>query len=192
MASTKQFTLFGLHDLHVKLPADLNTAWVQMVGASDAAYKGEVSEVEQLGDDQRLGVFFHTQKGTITAKCSIETVAALEKLSGVSASISAVGTGPNNSGQSVDALDIQNLSELLPPYVTVRASVKGRKTDGTAGYMYMYWFKCLCKTVWEASAGGSYGKITEPALTIETFSSAFNELNVALTNGNAFGRVEYP
>jgi hypothetical protein len=163
-----------------------------MVGAQDAAYKGEVSEVEQLGDDQRLGVFFHTQKGVITAKCSIATVAVLEKISGVNASVSAVGTGPNNSGQTVDAIDIQNLSELLPPFVTVRASVKGRKTDGTSGYMYMYWFKCLCKTVWESTAGGSYGKITEPTLTIETFSSSTNELGVALTNGNAFGRVEFP
>ena len=139
-----------------------------------------------------LAYSFIRRRARLLQSAPIETVAALEKLSGVSASISAVGTGPNNSGQSVDALDIQNLSELLPPYVTVRASVKGRKTDGTAGYMYMYWFKCLCKTVWEASAGGSYGKITEPALTIETFSSAFNEMNVALTNGNAFGRVEYP
>jgi len=191
MPSVKQNTLFGLKNLHVKLPSDPGTAWVQLVGAEDATYKASVSNVEQTGDDAILGEFYYAQKGTITAKCSITTVAVLEKLSGVAARISQPGTGPSNSGSSVDVTDIQALAELTPPFVAVRASVTSRKADGTTGTTYMYFYKGLCKTVWESAAGGSYGKMTSPTLTIDTFTSANDEMNVALPNGNAFGRVEW-
>jgi hypothetical protein len=191
MPSVKQNTLFGLRDLHVKLPGDPGTGWVQLVGAEDATYKASVSNVEQTGDDAILGEFYYAQKGTITAKASISTVAVLEKVSGVAARISQPGTGPNNSGSSVDVTDIQNIAELTPPFVSVRASTTARKADGTSGVTYMYFYKCLCKTVWESAAGGSYGKMTSPTLTIDTFTSTHDELNAALTNGNAFGRVEW-
>jgi len=187
--ATKQISLFGLYDLSVKLPADTANTWVKVNYITDASYKGAVSTVDQTGDDALKGVFYHTQKGTVTAKASEVTMAVLEKISG-HAVRSGATTNPLAQSGTAEIIDMQTLEELTPPYLSLRATINGRRPDGTLGTCTAYWYRCTCTTAFESFPAPAFGKINEVSLTFEAFQSGFDENNVALTTGDCFGRIE--
>jgi len=190
MAATKVITPFSLRDLWIKLPTDAPGAWTQVVGINQAQYKGSVTEVEYYGDDTRLGVFYHTQKGTISAKASMLSLNIIEKVTGVSASSGTTTySGLVGSGVAVEVKDMQTIEELLPPRVAVRASMVGRHPDGTGGFVVAVWYSCTVMSAWETVPDAAFGKVDEVTLNFEAFASTLDENGAALTK-KSFGRIE--
>jgi hypothetical protein len=188
MATSAKITPFSLNDLYVKLPAD--ASWVQVPGINQAMYKGSVTAVEYYGDDKRLGIFFHTQKGTITAKASITSLPVIEKISGNSASSGTTSySAVVGSGTATQNILLQTQGELTPPVVCVRASMRGRHPDGTIGWVVVTWFNTLCQTAYESFPSADYGKVDEISLMFEAFQSNVDENNSAIPVA-AFGRIE--
>lgn len=188
MAAQKVISLFGLYDLSIKYPTDTLGSWVKVNYVNQAQYKGSVSEVEQDGDDARQGVFYHTQKGTVTVKAAEVTMAVLEKVSGTSV-VSGATTNPLAASGMAEILQFQTSKELTPPYVSLRATINGRRPDGSVGTCTAYWYRTTVQTAFETLPDAAYGKLDEVTLTFEAFQSPVDENNAALAVPS-FGRIE--
>lgn len=186
--ANKEISLFGLYDVSIKYPTDPANSWVKCEFVTDATYKGAVSTVDQTGDDALQGYFYHTQKGTITVKCSKLTMAVMAKTSGNTVTSGAT-TNPLAVSGTAEIMEFQTLSELTPPILAVRATINGRRSDGTLGTCTAYWYKTQVATSFESFPSPSYGKIDEITLTFDAFISQADENNAALTVPS-FGRVE--
>lgn len=188
MAAQKLISLFGLYDLSIKYPADPVGAWIKVNYVNQAQYKGSVTSVDQTGDDVRQGVFYHTQKGMLTVKASEITMAVLEKVSNTSV-VSGATTNPLAASGTAEILQFQTTKELTPPFVSLRATINGRRTDGSIGTCTAYWYRTTVQTAFETLPDAAFGKIDELTLTFEAFQSPFDENNVALAVPS-FGRIE--
>lgn len=182
---TKVVTTFGLRDVAIALPVvgpDGEPTWYDLPSVESAAFKLNVSEVEQYGDDTYQGTFYHSQKGAITVKHNKLSMAIFELLSGNTVT-TATGTESMLFGTN---------KELIPPQVLVRAKVPFRNDNtGAAGEMLVYWFKADVKTPWDNFPGGERAKIGENTLVFNTYSSTKDEQGNALTGVDyAFGRFE--
>jgi hypothetical protein len=182
---TKIATTFGLSDVAIAVPVagpDGEPVWYDLPSVESAAFKLNVSEVEQYGDDRYQGTFYHSQKGAITVKFNKLSMAIFEMLSGNTVDSSVVGKESMYFGTN---------KELIPPQVLVRALVPYRNDiTGAASSMTVYWFKCDVKTPWDNFPGGERAKIGENTLVFNTYSSTKDEQGNALSGGvdYAFGR----
>jgi hypothetical protein len=176
---TKIVTTFGLRDVAIALPTETpgtEPTWYDLPSVESAAFKLNVSEVEQYGDDTFQGTFYHSQKGAITVKFNKLSMAIFEVLSGNAVTTSA----------GKESMYFGTNSELIPPQVLVRALVPYRDdTTGAASSMTVYWFKCDVKTPWDNFPGGERAKIGENTLMFNTYSSQKDE------KGNAVVGVDY-
>src|SRR3954468_22885566 len=85
LTGTKIVTTFGLSDVALALPVvgpAGTPVWVDLPSVESAAFKLNVSEVEQYGDDTYQGTFYHSQKGAITVKFNKLSMAIFELISG--------------------------------------------------------------------------------------------------------------
>lgn len=185
MPASKVATGFGLRDVAIAVvPTNPNTnpTWIDVPSVESAAFKLNVEEVEQYGDDKYQGTFYHSQKGTITVKGNKLSMRVFEMLS---------GTSVVTSG-SKESLYFGTDKELLPPRVMVRGIVPVRYEDGTTGEMTVYWFNCDCKTVYDSLPGGERAKLAEVNLMFNSYASDKDERGNAIPVevGSAFGRFE--
>src|SRR5919205_3754942 len=85
MPASKRVTTFGLRDVAIapipSAPAS-TPVWTDIPSVESAAFKLNVSEVEQYGDDTYQGTFYHSQKGAITVKFNKLSMAIFEVVSG--------------------------------------------------------------------------------------------------------------
>lgn len=185
MAGTKIATGFGLRDVAIAaVPTSPNTNpnWIDIPSVESAAFKLNVEEVEQYGDDIYQGTFYHSQKGTITVKGNKLSMRVFEMLSG--------NTVTDSAGR--ESIYFGTEAELLPPRVMVRAIVPVRYEDGTTGSKYIYWFNTDVKTVWDSLPGGERAKLAEVNLMFNTYASDRDERGNPLPGGiRAHGRIEY-
>lgn len=187
MPATKTGTTFGLRDVQIALrpsaPATTPT-WIDIPGVESAAFKLDVGEVEQWGDDVYLGTWYHSQKGSISVKGNMLSLRALEVVSGNTV-FSAAGTEKIYIGTDL---------ELTPPRIVVKAQMAYRSQAGVASYAYVYWFNCDVKTIWETMPGGERAKLGELTLMINSYASTQDEkgdtLAVASGATTAFGRLD--
>ncbi len=182
---TKIVTTFGLSDVAIALPPatpGATVTWYDLPSVESAAFKLNVSEVEQYGDDRYQGTFYHSQKGAITVKFNKLSMAIFEVLSG-NATTTVSGKESMYFGTNL---------ELIPPQVMVRALVPYRDdTTGAASSMTVYWFKCDVKTPWDNFPGGERAKIGENTLMFNSYSSQKDDKGNAVVGVDyAFGRFE--
>jgi hypothetical protein len=181
MSATKKVASVGLRTLEIcpRLTAPGTPAWVDVTGATDASFKMAVSEVEQWGNDVLIGTFYHSQKGTISAKASFQTLAVIEQVSGNTA----------RSSAGVETIDIGTAAELTPPRVSVRATVKNaRLENGNVATVTVVFYNCSVKTAYEDIAM-SLGKLQEMSLSMNTYVSSTDEAGAPLTNA-CYGRID--
>lgn len=185
MPASKVATGFGLRDVAIAtVPTAPNTdpAWIDVPSVESAAFKLNVEEVEQYGDDVYQGTFYHSQKGTITVKGNKLSMRVFEMLSGNTVSSSA----------GKESIYFGTEAELLPPRVMVRGTIPVRYDDGTTGSQYVYWFNCDVKTVWDSLPGGERAKLAEVNLMFNSYASSQDERGNTLPGGiRAFGRTEF-
>jgi hypothetical protein len=182
MAGTKKVAAVGLRDLAIaaRLTAVGTPTWIDVPGATDASFKLAVSEVEQWGDDVLLGTFYHSQKGSISAKASYLAMEILEALSG--------NTVRSSGGAEI--IDIGTAAELTPPRVSVKAQVaNARHDDGTTAVITAYFYNCSVKTVFESIPEAALGKLLEVTLNFNVYNSSTDEKGQTLSQA-AFGRLE--
>jgi hypothetical protein len=182
MAGTKVATAFGLKDVAIATrPTTGSTTptWVDIPSVESAAFKLNIEEVEQYGDDSYQGAFYHSPKGQITVKGNKLSMKVFELLSGNTVSTS--GTA--------EIIQFGTVDELIPPRVIVRATVGVRMEDGTAGEMTAYFYNTDVKTVWDSIPGGERAKLGEVNLMFNCYISTQDEKGDALAT-NAFGRFE--
>lgn len=175
---TKIVTTFGLRDVAIALTlsAPGTPSWIDLPSVESAAFKLNVGEVEQYGDDRYQGTFYHSQKGMITVKFNKISLAIFETLS---------GNIPTSSGTS-QQMYFGTEEELIPPQVMVRAKVPFRDdADGTAGEMTVYWFKCDVKTPWDSFPGGERAKIGENSIQFNSYAATIDD------GGNTITQVDY-
>lgn len=182
MAGTRIVTPFGLRDVAVALPVTTpgtEPTWVDVPSVESAAFKLNVSEVEQYGDDTYQGTFYHTQKGSITVKFNKLSMAVFELLSG-----NVVRTV---SGR--EEMYFGTEKELIPPIVLVRALVPYRdETTGQPGEQTVYWYRCTVKTPWDNIPGGERAKLGENTMMFDSQASRVNHRGEAVVGVNyAFG-----
>lgn len=182
---TKIVTTFGLRDVAIALPVatpGTEPTWYDLPSVESAAFKLNVSEVEQYGDDTFQGTFYHSQKGAITVKFNKLSMAIFEVLSG-----NAVTTSGGK-----ERMYFGTNTELIPPQVLVRAIVPFRdEMTGAASAMTVYWYKCDVKTPWDNFPGGERAKIGENTLMFNTYSSTKDQKGNAITGVDyAFGHFE--
>lgn len=181
-------TTFGIEDVQVKLPAD--GSWVDIPAVTSASFKGSVSEVEIYGDDVQQDTWLHSQKGQLSVKCSKSSMEVFEKLTGDSATSSA--------GSSFERLQIMSDTQLTPPDVAVKCTIKARNhNSSTVRKVYAIFYKCRVRTVFEGTPDGAHGKAGEVSLTFDVLRSGKDEngTNTAITlptSTYAFGRIEFP
>jgi hypothetical protein len=138
-----------------------------------------VSEVEQWGDDVLQGTFYHSQKGTISAKATYATLAVIEQVSGNTV----------RSSGTVQIVDIGTAAELTPPRVSVKAQVANARLDtGASAVITVYFYNCSVKTAFE-QVDMSLGKLQEMMLNMNTYISSTDE-NGSPLGTPAFGRLE--
>lgn len=181
----KTFTTFGLKDVAIAVvPTSPNTTptWVDIPSVEQAGGKMSVSEVEQWGDDKYQGTFYHSQKCQITVKGNKHSMEVFEMLSGNTLS----------SSGAVEQMYFGTEAELQPPRVMVRGTVTARNEDGTYDDMYIYWFSCDVKTLWESGPGGERAKMGEVQLQFNSYPSTVDEEGNALAGSipYAFGRFD--
>ena len=165
---------FGLR--HVAVAARPSTpatppVWIDIPAVTAASFILEVEEVEQYGDDQLLGVFYHTQKGMITVtstKIATDVIAAV------------TGNAIVTSG-AAETLPIGTEAELIPPRVMVRAVVPVTYEDGSAGEEEAVWYNCTVKTAYESMPGNTRAEIQNVNLSFRTFRSSQDENGDPLT-----------
>lgn len=186
MAGTKTVSGFGLRDVAIaprpSAPAT-TPSWTDVPSVESAAFKLEVGEVEQWGDDVYQGTWYHSQKGKINVKGNKLSTLVLEKLSGNT--VSAVTGGK-------EALFIGTDLELVPPKLIVRATVPVRNSStGAAGVMEAFWFDVDCKTIWDNMPGSERAKLVEVMLEMNTYASTQDEKGDPLPAGitTAFGKL---
>ena len=184
---TAKVTTFGIEDLAIKLPSGTADVWTDVPGVTEAAYKGSTAEVEVWGDDVYQDTWFHSQKGQITAKCSIHAMRVLEMLTGNDA----VSSG------SYEKLQIMEDSQVDPPTVALKAKIKAHTGAGTHDYVTAVWYKCRTRVAFESVPQGQFGKAGEVMLTFTALRSTVDENNTnnanTLPSGKAaFGRIELP
>lgn len=158
------FTGFGLRDVAIAtVPTSPGTPpnWIDIPAVESAAFKLNVSEVEQYGDDQYLGTYYHSQKGSITVKATKLSMQVFEVLSGNS-----VG-----SAGGAESIFFGTTDELIPPRVMVRGITPVRLEDGSVGEMTSYWYNCDVKTVWDSLPGSERAKLVEVNLTFNSYIS---------------------
>jgi hypothetical protein len=183
---TRIITSFGLRDVAIALPVSTpgtDPTWYDLPSVESAAFKLNVGEVEQWGDDTYQDTFYHSQKGAITVKFNKISMEIFELISGNATLTS--GTG--------EQMYFGTAEELIPPRLLVRATVPYRDSDdATAGSMTVYWFSCTVKTPWDSFPGGERAKLGENTLMFNSYSSTTDEKKNALSGSiaSAFGRFE--
>lgn len=183
MAGTTIATGFGLRDVAIAaVPSapDTEPVWIDIPSVESAAFKLNVEEVEQYGDDKYQGTYYHSQKGTITVKGNKLSMRVFEMLSG--------NTVTSSAGK--ESIYFGTEAELLPPRVMVRGIVGVRYENGTTGEMTVYWFNCDVRTVWDSIPGGERAKLAEVNLMFNSYASDKDERGNAIPFGSAFGRFE--
>lgn len=185
MTATKIATGFGLRDVAIAVvptAPDTTPVWIDVPSVESAAFKLNVEQVEQFGDDRYQGTFYHSQKGTITVKGNKLSMRVFEMLTGTTVT----------SDAGMENLYFGTENELIPPRVMVRGIVPVRYEDGTTGQMTIYWFNCDCTTVFDSIPGGERAKLAEVNLTFNSYVSTTDERGNALpaSVGSAFGRFE--
>lgn len=184
--ATMRATGFGLQRLDIaELPTGPNTTpvWHRIPLIEQANFKLDVKDTELWGDNAFQGSFYHSAKGTITAKANQLALDIVERLTGVTASSDASGGETIFFGTS---------KELLPPRVMVRGIVPARVQDTQPGRLTVYWFNADVKTVWDGAMSFERGKIAEVNLAFNTYSSEVDEKGNAVSpsaGGSAVGRM---
>lgn len=181
MTATAQGILFSLTDLAVKLPADAGNAWVDFPWVTEATYKGTSQSVDLYGDDAYQQTMFFNQKGEVTVKATKASMLVLEKITG----------GTSTSSSSNDELAVGLTAQLDPPIVTIKASARFIKDDGTTGTAILYLYKCKCAGPFDNFLTFANGKTSELQLTFNAFISTKDELNATLGTA-AIGRIVLP
>lgn len=183
MPAQRIATPFGLRDVAIAvIPAapDTTPVWIDIPSVEAAAFKLNVEEVEQYGDDRYQGTFYHSQKGTITVKGNKLSMRVFELLT---------GTSVTSSG-ATESMYFGTEKELIPPRVMVRAIVPLRLEDGTPSEMTIYWFNADVKTSWDSIPGGERAKLAEVSLMFNSYASTKDERGntIPVEVGSAFGR----
>lgn len=139
--------------------------WTQVPAVIDAKFQLDVSSVEQWGDNKLIDMFYHSQKGKINVKGTKISTAALEVVTGQTAS----------TYSSVDCLDIGTEDELVPPHVTVKALIPARDSaDGSAKKLTCLWYNTSVKTAWQNMPGATRAELVEVQLEYDTFASLYD------------------
>lgn len=172
------FSAFGLKDVAIcAVPTAPATTpvWIDVPAVESAAFKLDVGEVEQWGDDKYLGTFYHSQKGSITVKANKIAMNVLEALS---------GNAVTSSG-SQERILFGTEDELFPPRVMVRGTTTIRLEDGTVADMVCYFYNTSVKTVWDGLPGSERAKLTQVNLMFNTFASTQDEKGDAVPGGKS-------
>lgn len=186
MAGSKTTTGFGLRKVELALrPTAPNATptWVAIPSVESAAFKLNVEETEQWGDDKHQGTFYHSQKGTITVKGNKLSMRVLELLSGNTVTSAAGGKEKILFGTD---------KELIPARVMVRGVTPTRNEDGTVGEMVTYWYNCDVKTVWDGIPGSERAKLAEANLMFNSYASETDDEGDPIVGAEwAFGHTTF-
>ena len=176
------FRAFGLRQIDIKLQG-AGTVWTRVKSSEEASYKQTVQQLKMYGDETLQTVFNHTMEGSIMLKHNLTSLQLFKMLSGND--VGSITGDPLGPGVS-QAFGTQ--SEMLQPYVSIRAMTRARRDDGGVGVVRMVWYKCMVHTAFE---GMGFKRATpmELSYTFEVLSSDTNEYGASLAC-SAFGRTE--
>lgn len=190
---TAKVTTFGVEDVKIKLPVTSyvngDSEWIDIPAVTAASFKGSVSEVEIYGDDVYQDTWYHSQKGQLNVKCSKAAMRVFELLTGNDAVSSA--------GSTTEKIQIMEDSQLTPPDVAVKCTMKARTDSGAVAKVTAIFYRCRVRTTFESFPDGAHGKAGEVTLMFDVQRSEKDEYNTnnayTLPSGKAaFGRIELP
>lgn len=184
--SLTKFSAFGLADVEIAKYSDtagISGAWKDVPGVTQANCKMSVSTVDQMGDDQRIHVWFHSQKGTVSIRATQASLIVLEMMSGNDVSSSPTG---------FENLLFGTNKELEPPEIVLRA--KARTKDNPRDWATVYFFRGVVHTAFEDVINFQLGKELEVTWNVELLPSTRDEKGQSLSAvwgvDYAMGRLE--
>ena len=169
MAAPTKISTFTLTDVAVAprptAPASTPT-WVDLPGAESSAYKGEVQEVEQYGDDRLLNTWYHSPKGSLTIKMTQQDADAIAALGYVV---------DKDAATSKTTIWGGTAKELIPDRLMFRAKMPYRnEVTGAVSNAMVYFFNCTAQPV-DGLGSAERAKVGEITIMAKVMPSEIDE-----------------
>lgn len=186
-ASNTIFSSFGLADVAIAkydntLGIAASPGWLDVPGVMQAQARMSVTPVEQFGDDQRLNIFYHSQKGQVALRASQTSLYVLEILSG-----NLVSSSPASSESILFGTDL----ELQPPEVALRCRATVKDAPSGRNTLTVFFFRGVVNTAFEETMNLQFGNVTEVVWNIEILPSKRTEAGQLISSLAGFGASTY-